>query len=140
MHSYLLALTWALSAFILYKVTATILTRRYDAAEAKRLGCQPAPMRPHKLPFAVDNLRRALKADRDKRFPDDVMAVYEEMGRPATWVQNIMGSDMLATVDPKNIQAILATQFNDFSLGPSRRGAFWPLLGNGIFTQDGKPW
>jgi hypothetical protein len=51
-----------------------------------------------------------------------------------------MGTDMYATVDPKNIQAILATQFNDFSLGPSRRGSFWPLLGNGIFTQDGKPW
>lgn len=25
-------------------------------------------------------------------------------------------------------------------LGPIRRGNFFPLLGNGIFTEDGKPW
>jgi len=44
------------------------------------------------------------------------------------------------TVDPKNIQAVLATQFHDFSLGQTRRGNFFPLLGNGIFTNDGKAW
>jgi cytochrome P450 len=28
----------------------------------------------------------------------------------------------------------------DIDLGPVRRGSFFPLLGNGIFTQDGIPW
>ena len=42
--------------------------------------------------------------------------------------------------DEKNIQAILATQFKDFDIGPKRRNNFMPLLGNGIFTQDGAAW
>lgn len=44
------------------------------------------------------------------------------------------------TTDPENIKAILATQFEDFELGPMRRGNFFPMLGNGIFTADGEGW
>lgn len=40
----------------------------------------------------------------------------------------------------KNIQAMLTSQFNDFYLGPSRRGNMIVTLGDGIFVQDGKPW
>lgn len=43
------------------------------------------------------------------------------------------------TVEPENIKAILATQFNDFSLG-KRHSHFFPLLGDGIFTLDGSGW
>ena len=38
------------------------------------------------------------------------------------------------TVDPKNVQAVLGAKFKDFLLGEPRRNAFYPLLGNGIFT------
>lgn len=38
------------------------------------------------------------------------------------------------TIDPKNVQAVLSTNFKDFQLGHPRRRAFFPLLGNGIFT------
>nr|P16496.3 RecName: Full=Cytochrome P450 52A3-A; Short=CYP52A3-A; AltName: Full=Alkane-inducible P450-ALK1-A; AltName: Full=CYPLIIA3; AltName: Full=Cytochrome P-450ALK; AltName: Full=Cytochrome P450-CM1 [Candida maltosa]BAA00371.1 cytochrome P-450alk [Candida maltosa]prf//1513184A cytochrome P450alk [Candida maltosa] len=43
------------------------------------------------------------------------------------------------TVDPENIKAVLATQFNDFALG-ARHAHFDPLLGDGIFTLDGEGW
>lgn len=32
------------------------------------------------------------------------------------------------------MQAVLSTKFKDFQLGDPRRRAFFPLLGNGIFT------
>lgn len=41
----------------------------------------------------------------------------------------------MQTCDPKNVQAILATQFNDFDLG-DRKEAF----GQGIFASDGRVW
>jgi len=44
------------------------------------------------------------------------------------------------TVEPENVKAILATQFEDFELGHVRRGNFFPMLGNGIFTADGQDW
>ncbi|QSZ31719.1 hypothetical protein DSL72_001286 [Monilinia vaccinii-corymbosi] len=46
----------------------------------------------------------------------------------------------IRTANPTNIQAMLAPQFSDFSLGPTRRGALSPRLGTGVFTADGEQW
>ncbi|KAL4820258.1 cytochrome P450 [Aspergillus spinulosporus] len=45
----------------------------------------------------------------------------------------------ISTSDPENIKAVIATNFADFDLG-ERNEAFRPLLGTGIFTQDGREW
>ncbi|KAI9871473.1 MAG: hypothetical protein M1830_003848, partial [Pleopsidium flavum] len=91
------------------------------------------------LPFGLDRIRTAIKADQNKSFPEFVIQRFAEVGAD-TFQFNILGNQGYFTVDPKNIQAVLATQFNDFSLGPNRRDSFFPLLGNGIFTSDGKGW
>ena len=140
MHPSILALLWAISAFFIYKVAAAIIKNRNHAAIARRLGCQPAPYRASKYPFGIDSILRALQADRDKLFMDMLSDIFHELGDPPTFSQSIAGSVTFMTMDPKNIQAILATQFNDFELGSVRRGALWPMFGNGIFTADGKGW
>jgi hypothetical protein len=81
-----------------------------------------------------------MKADGEKCVPDMFLDVYGELGHSSTWTQYFLGADTIVTVDPKNIQAILATQFNDFALGKARRRNFLPMLGNGIFTSDGRAW
>jgi hypothetical protein len=53
-----------------------------------------------------------------------------------TLSQNFFGGASLLTMDPKNIQTILATQFKDFGLGDTRIGNFNPLLGHGIVSHD----
>ncbi|KAJ5266785.1 n-alkane-inducible cytochrome P450 [Penicillium angulare] len=50
-----------------------------------------------------------------------------------------MGRSMIETIDPVNIQAVLAHQFEDFDLG-SRNDCMRPLLGEGIFASDGPVW
>jgi cytochrome P450 len=62
----------------------------------------------------------------------------------------IPGMKMINTVDPENIKAILATQFNDFGKGEEFNKSwrfvrtFGVLLikfmGEGIFNVDGKKW
>lgn len=54
--------------------------------------------------------------------------------------QNLLGKTAFFTTEPRNIQAILATQFKDFGLGDARNNNFFPLLGHGIFASDGKQW
>ena len=44
----------------------------------------------------------------------------------------MLGQEMFFTSDPENIKAMLATQFNDFDLGPARRGNMIATLGDGI--------
>lgn len=51
----------------------------------------------------------------------------------------ILGQDVLITCDPENLKAVLATKFDDFSLGP-RITAYGCLLGRGIFTADDVHW
>lgn len=53
--------------------------------------------------------------------------------------QNLLGVRGLDTVDPRIIEAVLSTQFEEFGLG-QRRPCFAPLLGDGIFTQQAQPW
>ena len=57
-----------------------------------------------------------------------------------TFQTSVLGATTIVTADEKNIQAILVTQFQDFDIGQVRRANFFPLLGNGIFTQDDNPW
>ncbi|KAI6093440.1 cytochrome P450 [Hypoxylon rubiginosum] len=52
----------------------------------------------------------------------------------------VMGQPILLTNDPRNLQAILATQFGDFEIGTRRRDVMADLLGVGIFNADGDAW
>ena len=135
----LLSIVCILLALTLYQYMTGVLTKRRSLAKARTLGCKPPPLAANKLPFGIDQIQRALTADAEKRFPDMLVERVSEMGAP-TFQTNLIGNEILFTVEPKNIQALLATQFSDFCLGKVRRGNFFPLLGNGIFTQDGKAW
>ncbi|KAI9820843.1 MAG: hypothetical protein M1832_003476 [Thelocarpon impressellum] len=130
--------TGLLSFVVFLFVSSVVNKRRYDA-EARRRGCQPTVLRAYKLPLGVDQIQVALAADREMRFPTFVTKRFEDMG-VTTFRYRILGAETFQTCDPKNIQALLATQFHDFALGRRRRGNFMPLLGNGIFTLDGKGW
>lgn len=128
-----------LLTLVVYKIISGISSRRHHARRAKELGCQPAFQRPYNLPFGIDMALRLIKADKEQRVPDEVERVYHEVGHD-TFEQNFLGTPNFVTFDPKNIQALLATQFNDFEIGAARRGNFFPMFGNGIFTSDGKSW
>lgn len=50
-----------------------------------------------------------------------------------TFSVQILRNNIMLTSDPENIKAVLATQFQDYSVG-RRKVFFSPLLGNGIFV------
>ncbi|KAJ9635627.1 hypothetical protein H2204_005801 [Knufia peltigerae] len=83
---------------------------------------------------------RYMRSTEAQNQQNDDLVVYDELDQRPTWYQNILGNWHHVTVDPKNVQAILATQFNNFELGPLRSGVFSPFIGKGIFTSDGKEW
>lgn len=135
-------LSLALLSVPLYLVSVALhsfVESRRHARKAFDLGCKPAKMLPTRLPLGLDFLWRLIQWDSQNLLPPFTYHLYKEMGVP-TWEQSFLGVNAMVTVDPKNVQALLATQFKDFVLGSTRRGNFYPFLGNGIFTNDGKDW
>lgn len=112
---------------------------RSHLQRAEALGCQRASTRIHKLPLGIDHVIRLIKADRRGQVPEEIAKIFEEQNSD-TFGGTVMGRESFATTNPRNIQAILATQFQDFEIGPNRRLSFAPMLGVGIFTADGEKW
>lgn len=129
----------AVVLLLLTRAVSSWLIGRRHARNAKAMGCQSAPRMKTRLPLGLDFVMRLVAWDNDYQLPTFVCKVFEEMG-VATYEQNFLGARSYVTNDPKNVQAVLATQFQDFELGEVRRGNFGPLLGDGIFTNDGKDW
>jgi cytochrome P450 len=124
---------------VVYFTLSTWYKNRHHTKRAEQLGCKPPKRRQHHWPLGIDLLRQLIDADQKERVPQFLLETQQEL-KVGTWVQNLMGEDMIATMEPKNIQALLATQFSDFELGQQRRGSFNPIFGHGIFTNDGKAW
>jgi cytochrome P450 len=165
MSNSILLAAWVGISFVLYKIISSIIVSRRHAARARQLGCLPAhPTKQSPFdPLGIQNVVKILKADKQFRIPQYLKGRVDDAcvkeGRIInTFHQNIMGAEGYFTVEPKNIQAILATQFKDYGLGKRRNGNFAPLLGHGIvctivskarwivdadtkqFSSDGEQW
>jgi hypothetical protein len=137
MHSSVLLALWAGVSFILYKLIAALLTEHHHRNAAKKLGCEPAYQFKLLDIQGIRNVANIIKADKESRVPDHLKtridtACAEEGKNITTFDQKILGTRAIFTVEPKNIQAILATQFKDFGLGERRNGNFSALLGHGV--------
>lgn len=139
MHFSILLALWALIAFVLYKVYTIVSTELYHRRQEQANGCKRPPItRPSDF-LGIGVIKAILTSDKECRMPQHLKerteAVCEREGKVlSTFYQNVLGSPAIFTVDPKNIQAILATQFKDFGLGKARNNNFSPLLGKGIVS------
>ncbi|KAI0407177.1 cytochrome P450 [Xylaria palmicola] len=125
---------------IVYGILKAIIRQHSYENGMRQRGCKRAPRIANKLPFAIDFFLDAAKADTEKKFPEMMVQRFERMGDTRTFEHFTLGTHGLSTNDPKNLQAIHATQFKDFGLGDRRNGIFRPLLGKGIFAVDGEAW
>ena len=129
--------TLLLSAFCLaFLVLRSIQSRLQRRRNAKRWGCQP-PVRAPSGFFGIPPFLEVAKALREGHVVEFITQKYNEYGW--TFEQNVLGRSGISTIEPENLKALLATQFNDFCLG-TREHEFGPLLGQGIFTLDGAGW
>ncbi|KAJ9635358.1 hypothetical protein H2199_008360 [Coniosporium tulheliwenetii] len=121
--------------YCLYSSITSYLSERRFRAFALAHGCEPPPTRPPNSPSAsTSSGRHGLDL-----LDDLIMARYRSMGRN-TFTSTALGTTVLSTVEPANLQAILATKFKDFEIGPRRHKQFGILLGRNIFTSDGPFW
>lgn len=104
------------------------------------LGCK-APVRTMEYdPTGIAGLIKGAIASRQKRFPDFIEERFNELCKrhdrsvSTVLIRAPLFRDILFTIDPQNIQTILALKFKEFGLGINRTENFKPLLGNGIVS------
>ncbi|KAL8677721.1 MAG: hypothetical protein Q9186_005874 [Xanthomendoza sp. 1 TL-2023] len=91
---------------------------------------------PYKWPFALDILKRQY----DVLPRQQLLASFtEDIDKMPNMEIHLFGQVGYLTTDPRNLESMLSTRFEDWGMG-ARRAGLLPLLGEGIFTQDGRAW
>lgn len=109
-------------------------------ARARELGCEPPLWMTTYDPTGIADLVKGVKAGRKKQFPTYIQSNFERVaikhGRTVGTlrVRSPFFRETIVTMDPRNIQTILALKFKDFGLGVNRTDNFEPLLGHGIVS------
>ncbi|KAL3427594.1 cytochrome p450 family protein [Phlyctema vagabunda] len=131
----LLVLTW----LIVSQARAWLRWRSFEKW-GRTQGCGVTPTLKNKLPGGIERFAFIFTAKADFDFLEDVIrAPYKSISGYTYRVNSFLGSQ-INNADPENIQAILATKFQDFDLGEIRRKNFHDVFGDGIFTSEGEAW
>lgn len=100
------------------------------------------PRRPSWLPWGVDRLWLAMRAHRKNQGLGLWSSMFRDWAnprRPLTFESKLGRQNVIFTVDPKNLKAVLASQFDAFGKG-GRFDHLRPFLGDSIFINDGEKW
>ncbi|KAI0839673.1 putative N-alkane-inducible cytochrome P450 [Hypoxylon sp. FL0890] len=128
----------ALGFLVLYLIGRFIARQLEIRAFKRKHGCLPPPREPqpeHIIGLAAWN--RLRRERRDRITLQETTRRAKELGYTSSLV--MAGNRFTVTCDPVNLKAMLATNFNDFGLGP-RDGPLGPVLNGGIFISDGEAW
>ncbi|KAG9237123.1 cytochrome P450 alkane hydroxylase-like protein [Amylocarpus encephaloides] len=129
----------SLVAFIIYKKVKSYLEWRALRRWGEQFGCADVSVVPNKLPGGIERYSFLFM---DLKSIDFLEVVIRKRFENSGYTRRIINfhSSIISTCEPKNIQAILATQFHDFDLGSSWKENLADLIGNGIFTAEGQQW
>lgn len=136
MLPFLIVALGSTGSYLLFNYMALAIRRRRFA---RSRGCQKLKRIHQKDPIlGIDLFRGFENAANNGKYLDFTANWFSTVG--PTFGMNVMGDDMIFTNEPKNIQAMLATQFPDFEMGQRRRDNSGKFLGVGVFNADGKDW
>ena len=121
-----------LSRSVLKHVTVSRISRKQ--------GCQSPVSLPQKDPFFGLDLVYAqiFQSHKLRSLNAHLQNLFHIYGH--TFQAKPFGNKEIFTISPRNIQAVYATDFESFGVGPFRNFVFKPLLGDGVMTTDGSIW
>ncbi|KAF2430667.1 cytochrome P450 [Tothia fuscella] len=126
-----------LIALLAYIYVSSRGQKKFEHALAEKYNCQPViPRVPSQWPLALDLLIRQYRMLLGGHTFEQFTEFFAIAGTVRIQLFGVTG---YFTSDPENIESILNSRFEDYGMG-TRRLAFFPMIGEGIFTQDGPAW
>lgn len=129
------ALFYVFAVFVLERLYRVVIQWRLRMRTG---GAAPSQTQPWWDPYGLGALWGATRLSTNMRNYEHFRGMIEAGG--PTMMAEILGSKTVITVEPENIKAILATQFDQYGKGQKFTSAFRDFLGNGIFNTDGPIW
>lgn len=127
-------------AILCIVVIAPIVNHRIRLHFASRgRKCSSPPLRPYKdFIFGLDILIGEFENLRNNCLVKRQCESFRKYGE--TYGSYIFGKRNIATIDPRTVQFVLATEHDKFGVGPARQAGSLPLIGRGVLTTDGEMW
>ena len=111
--------------------------RRQRVARAR--GCSPAPSAEQRdRIFGLDSLIQLYQSIRKNRRNVSMRILFDKYG--PTFQVNSWSTTKIFSIEPQNLQSVLATDFTSWGVQPLRLFAFEPFVGKGIMCSDGRFW
>lgn len=124
-----LVVTW-----VLYNVYLAYYRKKL----AKKWNCVPIPYEKRSILQELQELFKVIRIKKEGKVPEYIKNKFLE-NEVHTLGSSTLGKSIFLTKNPDNIKAVVATLFDDFSVG-IRPQCFAPLLGKGIFASEGERW
>jgi cytochrome P450 len=140
-----------LGAFIAFVYIARLIYRRVsrgvrdnqaDAALSLRHGTKLPPELTKRWPLGIDRIGELWRANADGHLLEFLCSIakeYDHEDGNSGCQHLLIGPRAFYVLHPQNVETLLSTNFKDYGFG-SRPAVFAPLLGKGIFTQEGEAW
>ncbi|KAI1634274.1 cytochrome P450 alkane hydroxylase [Biscogniauxia mediterranea] len=122
---------------LVYRVKSTCLDRPDSRNNPKNEDRYGLPIPAHRWPLGLDFLAQSLRATSQYQYMEFCLNNFRRFGH--TFQQLVGWNATIMTIEPRNLETILSTNSSDWGIG-MRRTIFLPLLGDGLFTQDGDEW
>ena len=130
---------WRLVYVLIFLWFAYYVAKKVEYAYKSRSnGCKPVASINRKF-LGMDLVYKYYKATVEFRTNQYLADLVKHYGKRTIKIDSPLEKGIF-TIEPENIKAILATNFESFGLGSIRHDNFAELLGDGIFTLDGQGW
>lgn len=111
-----------------------------DSRLGSQRGCELPPELPKRWPLGIDRIIDLWRTNAEGRLLAYLCKVAEDYEPRNNLTQFLLfGPRAFHLLHPSNVEAVLSTNFKDYGFG-ARPNIFAPLLGSGIFTQEGRAW
>ena len=111
-----------------------------DTIHGRQHGCKLPPALTKRWPLGIDRIKELWESNADGRLLAFLCSIAKDYEPGNNLCQYLLfGPRAYHILHPKNLETLLSTNFKDYGFG-CRPGVFGPLLGKGIFTQEGAAW
>ncbi len=128
----------------LFLISAICLLRRTVLAirrsrVIRKHNCKPPPAISQRDPFfGLDIVFEVLLSLRKQKRNASFEELFNKYG--STFKSRVYNTQKIFTIEPKNLQAVFATDFDSWGVEPVRLFFFEPFVGRGVMTTDGASW